>query len=83
MWAIINREKDYVNSAGLKIEGASEFLCETTADIFEGPNCLADYARKNKDVGIGSSATIIETAEVYIYSPSRKWLKYGGVSVKN
>ena len=83
MWAIVNREKDYTNGVGLKIEGAVSFLCESTKDIFDGPYCLTEYAKKSNDVGIGSSATVIETAEVYIYSPSKKWLKYGGVSIKN
>lgn len=83
MWAIVNREKDYTSGAGIKIEGAITFLCETVDDVLTGPNSLTEYAKKTADVGIGSSATIIETAEVYIYGPSKKWLKYGGVSIKN
>lgn len=83
MWARINKGKDFINSMGLKIEGASEFLCESVEDIFEGPNSLEEFAKRDRETGIGSTATIISTAEVYVLSPSRKWMKYGGISVKN
>ena len=82
MWAIVNREKDYTSGAGIKIDGASGFLCETVDDVLNGPNSLAEAVKKDKSIGVGSTATIISTGEVYILGPSKTWIKYGGVSIK-
>ena len=34
-------------------------------------------------VGIGSRALVIPTGNIYMFSPSKKWVKYSGVSILN
>ena len=71
MYARINKDNNYRNSIGLLVEGASEYLCDNENDIENLPTSVA----------VGSSATCIENGSTFIFAPSKKWLKYGGVSI--
>lgn len=75
MYARINSEKNYINALGVEITGASYFLCDSEDDIASLPT--------SQYVGIGSRALVIPTGAIYMFSPSRKWIKYAGVSILN
>lgn len=70
-WARISRDVSYYNS-GFRVVGATEFLADTEADIKDLP----------KDISIGSACTCIVEGSTFIFSPSKDWKKYGGVSIK-
>ena len=75
MYAKLNSEKNYINNLGVEIIGASYFLCDNEEDVANLPT--------GKDVGIGSRALVIPTGNIYMLSPSKKWVKYSGVSILN
>ena len=75
MYAKLNSEKNYINNLGVEIIGASYFLCDNEEDVENLPT--------GKDVGIGSRALVIPTGNIYMLSPSKKWVKYSGVSILN
>lgn len=75
MYAKLNSEKNYINNLGVEIIGASYFLCDNEEDVANLPT--------GKDVGIGSRALVIPTGSIYMLSPSKKWVKYSGVSILN
>lgn len=75
MYAKINSEKNYINGLGVEIIGASYFLCDNEDDIATLP--------ASSKVGIGSRALVIPTGNIYMFSPSKKWIKYSGVSILN
>lgn len=73
MYAVVETKDDYYNALGARIKGASFFLCEEAGDIAKLPT----------KVGIGSRALVIPTGEIHMLGPSRKWIKYAGVSIMN
>ena len=75
MYAKLNSEKNYINALGVEIIGASYFLCDSADDIASLPT--------SQQIGIGSRALVIPTGAIYMFSPSRKWMKYAGVSILN
>ena len=75
MYAKLNSEKNYINALGVEIIGASYFLCDSEDDIKTLP--------VSSKVGIGSRALVIPTGNIYMFSPSKKWVKYSGVSILN
>ena len=74
MYANVETKDDYYNALGAKIKGASLFLCEEEGDIEKLPT---------SKVGIGSRAVVIPTGAIYMFGPSRRWIKYAGVSIMN
>lgn len=74
MWAKISEKASYLNRDGLTIQGAAQYLCEEAADIENLPTAT---------VAVGSSAILIPTGDVYILGPSRRWIKYNGISMLN
>ena len=75
MYAKLNSEKNYINNLGVEIIGASYFLCDNEEDVANLPT--------KEDIGIGSRALVIPTGSIYMLSPSKKWVKYSGVSILN
>lgn len=75
MYAKLNSEKNYINELGVEIAGASYFLCDSEDDVEQLP--------KGRNIGIGSRALVIPTGNIYMFSPSRQWTKYSGVSILN
>ena len=75
MYAKLNSERNYINNLGVEIIGASYFLCDNEEDVANLPT--------GNDVGIGSRALVIPTGSIYMLSPSKKWVKYSGVSILN
>ena len=75
MYAKLNSERNYINALGVEIIGASYFLCDSEKDI--------DSLPTSQQIGIGSRALVIPTGAIYMFSPSRKWMKYSGVSILN
>ncbi len=73
MYTAVETKDDYYNTLGVKIKGASFYLCEEEGDITKLPT----------KVGIGSRALVIPTGAIYMLGPSRKWIKYAGVSIMN
>ena len=75
MCANLNSEKNYINGRGVEIIGASYFRCDNEDDVATLP--------VSAKVGIGSRALVIPTGSIYMFSPSKKWVKYSGVSILN
>lgn len=75
MYAKLNSEKNYINELGVEVLGASYFLCDSDEDIKDLPT--------GSNIGIGSRALVIPTGNIYMLSPSKKWVKYSGVSILN
>ena len=73
MYAAVDTKEDYYSALGAKIKGATFYLCEEEGDVNKLP----------KTVGIGSRALVIPTGVIYMLGPSRKWIKYAGVSIMN
>ena len=74
MYAVVETKEDYYSNIGAIIKGASFFICEEAADVANLPTVK---------VGIGSRALVIPTGEIYMFGPSKKWIKYAGVSIMN
>lgn len=60
-----------ISSYGVKIPGASSYICEGDDDI---PNLPTTEV-------IGSTCLVIPTGDVYILGPSRTWQLYKGISI--
>ena len=75
MYAKLNSEKNYIIGLVVDIIGASYFLCDNEDDVATLP--------VSAKVGIGSRALVIPTGSIYMFSPSKKWVKYSGVSILN
>jgi hypothetical protein len=73
MISVVETKDDYYNALGAKIKGASFYLCEEEADVSSLPT----------KVGIGSRALVIPTGSIYMLGPSKRWIKYAGVSIMN
>lgn len=84
MWAKINKENPFYTDLGIKVDGASYFLmdCETSTDE-SGAIVIEDVNKLPTNVGVGSKALHIQTALVYMFGPSKKWIKYNGSSILN
>lgn len=70
--AKISQADSFYNSANIRVPGASQYLCDSEADVENLP--LAKVA-------IGSRAMVIETGHIYILGPSKKWVQYKGIAM--
>lgn len=71
MFKAVEEERPGIGHTGIIVLGATSFLCDSEEDIANLPV---------KGIGFGSKALIIPTGEIYLFGPSRTWIKYGGVS---
>lgn len=63
-----------LNANGLTIYGSASFIAESPADLDILPT-------DEKTAPSGSNCLVIPTGEVWMIGPSRKWIKYQGVSI--
>ena len=77
MYSLVESKNNSVNGLGIEIKGASYYICD--AEDASDP----DIKNLPTNVGIGSKALCIYTGNIYMLGPSRKWVKYAGVSIMN
>lgn len=84
MYAKVSKEDNFYTELGTYVKGASYFLmdCEPKTDE-SGVITIEDVDKLPTDVGVGSKALHIQTALVYMFGPSKKWIKYNGSSILN
>lgn len=84
MYAKISKENDFYTELGTHVKGVSYFLmdCEPITDE-SGAILIEDVDKLPTNVGVGSKALHIQTALVYMFGPSKKWIKYNGSSILN
>lgn len=73
-FARISLDEGFYNTAHMYVPGASQYICESDDDIAKLPT-------DDTKITIGSRAMVIPTGEVYIFGPSKKWIKYKGVAI--
>lgn len=73
MYTLVDSKGGYIDSLGTTVAGASFFICDNDSDIENLP----------KRVAVGSRALCIPTGNIYMFSPSKQWVKYKGVSILN
>ena len=76
MYARVKQKGITINNVGMAIPEASYFVCDGVEDILFLPT-------DPKDASAGSVAVALDTGDVFMLSPSKKWVKFPGVATLN
>lgn len=72
--ARVSLDEGFYNTAHMYVPGASQYICESEDDVAKLP-------KDDAKVAVGSRAMVIPTGNVYIFGPSKTWIKYKGISI--